>query len=251
MKSTLVIAAYNEAENIGQLTSRIISTLDGIDGLTWELIYVIEGADATRSIAQSFADQRPEIRVIYNIAPSGLGNAFRQGFAAVSPDTDVIITMDADLNHQPEEMPSLVTALRERKADIVIGSRKVSGSLIEGAPYWKTALSNAVNAVMRIMIGMPVADQTSGYRVYRYEAFQKISFENPGFAFLPEILLQAHALNLIMIEEPIHFKFRTAGESKMNLIPTARSYLAMLAARWRISRRAAAKKQEDTVRIRP
>lgn len=236
MKATLVIAAYNEAENIGPLTSRIISTLDAVDGLTWELVYVIEGTDASRSIAQSFADQRSEIRIIYNAAPSGLGNAFRQGFAAVLPDSDVIITMDADLNHQPEEIPGLIAALSRRNAEIVIGSRKVSGSVIEGAPYWKTALSNAVNGLIRKMIGMPVADQTSGYRVYRYAAFQRISFDNPGFAFLPEILLQAHALKLTMVEEPICFKFRIAGQSKMALIPTARSYLAMLASRFRKSR---------------
>jgi hypothetical protein len=84
---------------------------------------------------------------------------------------------------------------------------------------------------------MPVADQTSGYRVYRYEAFQKLSFQNEGFAFLPEILLEAHALKLNMVEEPIQFIFRTAGESKMKLIPTARSYVAMLSSRWKRAKR--------------
>jgi dolichol-phosphate mannosyltransferase len=236
MKATLVIAAYNEEENIGQLTSRIVDTLDAVPDLTWELIYVIEGTDDSRSIAQSFAETRREIQIIYNPIPSGLGNAFRQGFAAVSGDSGVIVTMDADLNHQPEEMPRLIEALFQRNADIVIGSRKAAGSSIEGAPYWKTTLSNLVNDFMRVLIGMPVKDQTSGYRVYRYEAFQKLSFENPGFAFLPEILLQAHARKLTMVEEPITFIFRTAGESKMKLLPTARSYLTMLAARWRFRR---------------
>jgi dolichol-phosphate mannosyltransferase len=126
-----------------------------------------------------------------------------------------------------------VSALFERKADIVVGSRKVSGSVITGAPFWKTTLSNWVNAVMRKLIGMPVADQTSGFRVYRYDAFQKLSFQNEGFAFLPEILLEAHALRLRIVEEPIEFIFRTAGESKMKLIPTAKSYLGMLASRWK------------------
>jgi dolichol-phosphate mannosyltransferase len=236
MKASLVIAAYNERENIGPLTSRIIATLDAVKGLRWELIYVIEGMDDSRQIAQSFADARPEIRIIYHPAPSGLGNAFRQGFDAVSPDSDVIVTMDADLNHQPEEMPRLIDALLARNADIVIGSRKMQGSTVEGAPYWKTTLSNLVNDVMRKLIGMPVLDQTSGYRVYRYEAFRRIQFENRGFAFLPEILLQAHALKLRMVEEPIAFIFRTAGESKMRLVPTAKSYLGMLAGRWRIRR---------------
>ena len=193
---------------------------------------MIEGTDQTRSIAQSFQDKRKEIKIIYNSQPSGLGNAFRQGFAAVSPDSDAVITMDADLNHQPEEIPRLVDALFRRNADIVVGSRKAAGSIIEGAPYWKTMLSNTVNTAMRKMIGMPVADQTSGYRVYRYQAFQKISFDNPGFAFLPEILLQAHAMKLVIVEEPIQFIFRKAGESKMKLLPTAQSYIGMLASRF-------------------
>jgi dolichol-phosphate mannosyltransferase len=233
MKYTLVIAAYNEEKNIGPLTSRIISTLDGVQGVKWELIYVVEGTDATRSIVQSFADKRPEIRMIYNELASGLGNAFRRGFAAVSVDSDTVITMDADLNHQPEEIPRLAECVYSRNADIVIGSRKVAGSVIEGAPMLKTAVSNFVNIVIRRVIGMPVADQTSGYRVYRYDAFRKISFENDGFAFLPEILLQAHSLKLKMVEEPINFKFRVEGESKMKWGATARSYLAMLASRFK------------------
>jgi dolichol-phosphate mannosyltransferase len=233
MKYTLVIAAYNEAENIGPLTTRLIHTLDEVRNITWELIYVVEGTDATCSIVQSFTDKRPEVRTIYNEAPSGLGNAFRQGFAAVPADTDVVITMDADLNHQPEEIPRLVEAIFTKNADIVIGSRKVAGSIVEGAPLLKTVISNFVNVVIRKAIGMPVADQTSGYRVYRYEAFKKISFENAGFAFLPEILLQAHRLNLKMVEEPINFKFRVEGQSKMKWIPTARSYMTMLASRWK------------------
>jgi glycosyltransferase involved in cell wall biosynthesis len=233
MKYTLVIAAYNEEENIGPLTTRIVSTLDAVRDVKWELIYVVEGVDATRSIVQSFADKRPEIRMIYNEAPSGLGNAFRRGFAAVPGDTDVVITMDADLNHQPEEIPRLVQGIYSRNADIVIGSRKVAGSVIEGAPMLKTAVSNFVNIVIRKAIGMPVADQTSGYRVYRYDAFRRISFDNDGFAFLPEILLQAHSLKLRMVEEPINFKFRVVGESKMKWGATARSYLGMLASRFK------------------
>jgi dolichol-phosphate mannosyltransferase len=227
MKITVVIAAYNEAENIGVLTARLASTLDAMDGFRWELVYVIEGTDKTREVAQAFADQRPKIRILYNREPSGLGNAFRRGFDAVSPDTDVIVTMDADLNHQPEEMPRLVRALMAGNADIVVGSRKVTGSIVEGGPIWKRAVSDVVNRALRHLMGMPVADMTSGYRAYRYDAFRRISFDSTGFAFLPEILMRGHALGLRVVEEPIQFVVRVAGESKMGLLPTARSYIAL------------------------
>ncbi len=231
MKYTVVIAAYNEEGNIAPLTSRLVGALDSMQGDTWKLIYVIEGVDNTRTIAQSFADARPEIQIIYNQQPSGLGVAFQLGFTAVPTDTDAVITMDADLNHQPEELPRLIRALFARNADIVIGSRKVAGSVTDGAPYWKTSISNLVNRGMKIVLRVPVADQTSGYRVYRYSAFRKISFDSVGFAFLPEILIRAHALKLKIVEEPIRFIFRTDGESKMKLIPTALSYLSMLGPR--------------------
>ncbi|HVT95128.1 MAG TPA: glycosyltransferase [Bryobacteraceae bacterium] len=230
MKITAVIAAYNESECIGPLTSRLIATLDAMDGAHWELIYVIEGTDGTLGVAQTFAARRPEIRILYNAEPSGLGNAFRRGFDSISPDTDLVVTMDADLNHQPEEIPALVRALVERKADIVVGSRKMRGSLTDGFPLWKAALSDSVNRFMRRVLGTPVADQTSGFRVYRSDAIRNVSFDNTGFAFLPEILVQAHARGMVIVEEPIHFIFRKEGVSKMNLAATAWSYLFLFRA---------------------
>src|SRR4051794_4018448 len=110
MNLTVVIAAYNEIDNIAPLTSRLIATLDGMKGTRWRLIYVIEGEDGTVEAARKFAAQRPEISILYNARPSGLGNAFKKGFAAIPEDTDLVVTMDADLNHQPEEIPRLVRA---------------------------------------------------------------------------------------------------------------------------------------------
>ena len=231
MNLSVVIAAYNEAGNIGPLTSRLISTLDGIENFGWELIYVIEGRDETRAIAEGFARQRPEIRIVYNAEPSGLAKAFRKGFDAVAPQTDFVVTMDADLNHQPEEIPRLLNALLTRNASIVVGSRKVLGSTAEGIPSWKRILSDAVNRCMKILAGMPVADMTSGYRIYRYATIQRISFSNRGFAFLPEILMQAQMAGEHIVEEPIQFIFRVNGDSKMKLVPTALSYVRLFAGR--------------------
>lgn len=81
-------------------------------------------------------------------------------------------------------------------------------------------------------MGMPVADMTSGYRVYRYHVLRQISFESAGFAFLPEMLMRAHAAGHLIIEEPIQFIFRVAGESKMRLLPTALSYAKLFGARF-------------------
>jgi dolichol-phosphate mannosyltransferase len=231
MKISVVIAAFNEANNIGPLTSRLISTLDGFDDSDWELIYVIDGTDGTLAVAQAFASNRTEIRLLYNAEPSGLAGAFRRGFQAVSAESDLVVTMDADLNHQPEEIPRLVNALLSRDAGIVVGSRKVEGSATTGAPLWKTTLSGTVNRFMRGLAGLPVADMTSGFRIYSRNAFRQISFDSAGFAFLPEILMLAHSAGVRIVEEPIQFIFRVTGQSKMKLLPTAFSYLRLFAAK--------------------
>jgi dolichol-phosphate mannosyltransferase len=232
MKISIVIAAYNESGNIGPLTSRLVSTLTTLSESDWELIYVIDGTDGSREIAETYASDHPQIRILHSAQPSGLANAFRRGFDAVSDDAHATVTLDADLNHQPEEIPRLIAALASRNADIVIGSRKVRGSATTGAPLWKSALSDNVNKVMRRLAGMPVSDMTSGFRVYSRRAFRQISFNSAGFAFLPEILVKAHEQGFRIVEEPIQFIFRVDGESKMRLIPTALSYCKFFAARF-------------------
>ena len=227
MKLVVVIAAYNELGNIGPLTQRLIQTLDNLHDASWKLIYVIDGTDGTVDVARQFASSRPEIEVLYNERPSGLARAFRRGFAAVPEDADLVVTMDADLNHQPEEIPALVQALITNHADIVVGSRRMEESSVEGAPFWKRALSRMGNTLMHLYMRVRINDLTSGFRVYRIEALRQIEFENVGFAFLPEILIQAAERRLKIIEEPIQFVFRVSGESKMQIGPTILSYFLL------------------------
>src|SRR5271167_4046382 len=174
MKITVVIAAYNEKENFGPLTERLIRTLDALPGSSWNLIYVIEGTDGTVEVARGFAVTRREIEVQYAEQPSGLGHAFRRGFNAIPSDADFVVTMDADQNHQPEEIPRLLAVARERGVDIVVGSRRVNDSEVAGMPHWKSAISGLVNRVMRIMMGVQIKDMTSGFRVYRADALRQI-----------------------------------------------------------------------------
>jgi dolichol-phosphate mannosyltransferase len=238
MKTSVVIAAYNECENIGPLTERLIRTLDAFTPGAWELIYIIEGTDATCSIAQSFAAARPEIRVFCGSEPSGLGAAFRRGFAAIAADAEVAVTMDADLNHQPEEIPELIAALVRNGADLVVGSRKAAGAVAEGTPPWKRLLSNTGNRIMRRLLRAPVDDQTSGFRVYRPEVLRAVTFTNNGFAFLPEILIGAHSLGFRIVEIPIRFIYRKQGQSKMRILPTALSYFSLFRRRGTVRQKA-------------
>lgn len=227
MKLSIVIAAYNEEEIISPLTEALIQTLDGMEGVAWELIYVIEGTDSTHSQAQEFAQRRPEIRILYNEHPSGLGRASQRGFASVAADADYVVTMDADFNHQPNEIPRLVMAIEKTSADIIVGSRLVEHSSVKGVPMWKWILSRIVNRAMRILMGVRANDMTSGFRVYRANSLRQIRFSNAGFAFLPEILIRAVGMNMKIVEQPISFVFREAGVSKMALTATSLSYIRL------------------------
>ena len=137
--------------------------------------------------------------------------------------------MDADQNHQPEEIPRLLATARDAGADIVVGSRRIEDSEVEGMPFWKSTLSGLVNRAMRLMMGVQVNDMTSGFRIYRARVLRQIRFESVGFAFLPEILVLAAGRHYKIVEEPIRFVFREAGDSKMRISSTGLSYVRLLA----------------------
>lgn len=236
----VVIAAYDEEENAEVLTRRLHETLSGLPGWTWEIVYVVEGRDRTREILERLAAELGNIRVLYEEEPSGIGNAFRRGFAAVPEGTDWVVTMDADLNHQPEEIPRLLESARAIGSDILIGSRFLNQSRVDGTPLWKRLLSGTLNLLMRFRYGLRVKDKTSGFRVYRGDALRFLEFENDAFAFLPEILILARRAGLVLAEEPIHFIFRKEGRSKMGIWDTSVSYLTLLST----ARRSAARRSQ-------
>lgn len=238
---SVVIAAYNEQETIEPLTRRLHQALSGFAGHPWEILYVVEGRDRTREILERLAAELGGgLRILYKERPSGLGNAFRRGFAAIAPDADVVVTLDADLNHQPEEIPRLVEALERTGSDIIVGSRFLGESQVEGTPFWKRFLSGVMNVLMRFLFGLKVRDKTSGFRVYRAAALRSLEFRNNDFAFLPEMLIRAHNAGLRIAEEPIHFIFRREGTSKMAILTTCLSYLRLLRTRLSLRRKGGA-----------
>jgi dolichol-phosphate mannosyltransferase len=234
---SVVIAAYDEEGNVESLTRRLAKALSTLAGWDWEIVYVVEGTDRTREILEGLAREIPGLRILYQERPSGIGNAFRRGFAAVPPEADWVVTLDADLNHQPEEIPRLLESALGQGCDVLVGSRFLEGSAVDGTPLWKRFLSGTMNHLMRFLYGLRVKDKTSGFRVYRAEVLRRIEFESSAFAFLPEILIRAHRAGFKIAEEPIHFIYREEGRSKMEIWPTTVSYLQLLRPRFRASKR--------------
>lgn len=229
----IVVAAYDEEANVEPLLRRLHAVLGGMVGWEWQARFVVEGRDRTREVLERVAAELgAPVSVDFRERPSGLGAAFRRGFAAVPPDADVVVTLDADLNHQPEEIPRLVAALGARDADVVVGSRFVRGSRVQGTPLWKRLLSGGVNRFMRLLYGVPVGDKTSGFRVYRASVLRSAHYRSDAFAFLPELLIKLHRGGARIVEEPIRFVFREQGRSKLEFWPTSFSYLTLLRTRF-------------------
>ena len=211
---SVVIPAYLERENLEELTGRLLKVLSGLD-FEYEILYVIEGDDGSREFLDSLRNTR--VRYIYNEERLGAATSSVLGFNDALGRADFILTMDADLNHQPEEIPNLIICLKEKNTDIAIGSRYIRGGKIIGMPAWKLFLSRVTNIIINVISGIKVADKTSGFRIYKKAAAKHIA-ENiraKNFEFFPESILLAHQAGFTFAETPITFINRVRGESKM------------------------------------
>lgn len=224
-----VIAAYKEKENLGELTERLLRELDK-SGLNYEILYVIQADDGSKELLDSI--NNPHVRYLYFPNPLGVSRAFIEGFKNVVDKADLVLTMDADLNHQPEEIHGLLKCLKEKNADLTIGSRYIPGGKMIGMPAWKLFLSRTMNRIISLFSRVKVADKTSGFRIYKKPIIQEVIAEMKAtnFEFYPEVVLIAARHGHTFAETPITFKFRTRGQSKMYKFQTMLGYLKMF---WR------------------
>lgn len=228
MKVSIVIAAYNEEKNVRGLTSRLIQTADSMK-IPFEILYVVEGEDRTIDILKELQKKEKRLRLFYSKKPSGLGRAFRLGLSNISDDSTHVLTMDSDLNHQPEEIPLFFEAMRNQNADVVIGSRYTLGGSINVFPWHKRIISRFTNMLVAIMTGVRAKDKTSNYRLYKRQVADIIAKKMlfPGFECVVEMLLIAAKNKFRIAEVPIQFKWRVHGESKLRIFKTGIGYLKL------------------------
>lgn len=224
----VVLPTYNESENIAALLDRLLGLGIGLD----ILIVDDNSPDGTGSIVANIAAQNDKVHLMSRTGKRGLGAAYLAGFEwALNAGAEVVVSMDGDFSHQPEALPSLIAALDG--AGCVVGSRYVAGGKIENWPARRKILSAAANRFVRLLFRMPIADCTSGYRVYRRSIIEdvvRIAPRSQGYSFLVEILWIAVNGPLPVIESPICFVERQLGTSKMaikEIIGGMRSLLSL------------------------
>jgi dolichol-phosphate mannosyltransferase len=210
----VIIPTYNERENIESIVARVRAAVPETDVLVAD----DNSPDGTGKIADGLAAEDERVHVLHRAGKEGLGAAYIAGFNwGMDHGFDVLVEMDADGSHQPEELPRLLSALGA--ADLVIGSRWVRGGTVENWPLNREILSRGANIYARIMLGIPVRDSTGGYRAYRATTLQKIDIDgvaSQGYCFQVDLTLRTARAGLQVAEVPIRFVERTHGASKMS-----------------------------------
>ena len=228
MNASVVIATYNERENLPELVTQILQ-LPG-----FRVIVVDDHSpDGTGAIADSLAVQFPgRVAVIHRAGTRGLGRSLVEGLKrALTDGVDVIFQMDADFSHDPKYLASMAAAAET--ADLVIGSRYLQGVSVVNWPLHRIILSTVANRYIRSVTGIDVSDCTSGYRCWRRDALARIPLDNvvsEGYAFLVETLHLARRAACRIREVPIIFVERRQGVSKIS----SRVLLESLVVPWRL-----------------
>jgi len=231
MRPVVIVPTYNERENLAPLVSKLLA----VDGLS---ILVVDdrSPDGTGDEAERLrALHGDRVTVLHRTAARGFGRSYIEGLAvALESGATHICQMDADLSHDPADLPRLIDATRH--ADLVIGSRYVPGGRLQNWPLRRRVLSRFANAYVRAIARVPVADCTSGFRCWRRELLARLPLGNvvsDGYAFLVEMAWLAHRANGRISEIPIVFVERRLGASKMSLRVMAESALLP----WRLAAR--------------
>lgn len=225
MTVSLIVPTFNEAENVKTLYEAIIML-----NLDKEVVVVDDfSPDGTIDNLKKASNGSNDVKILVRPKKMGLGSAYKDGLKLCSGD--IIVEMDGDLSHNPQELPKIVRRLQD--ADIVVGSRNIKGGRVVGWKLHRRIINICANMLVRITLGLECRDSTSGYRAYKREVFERVALMSRynSFEFQIEALYLAKKLGYKIVEEPITFTNRSQGKSKLKLIDIINFFSAIITLR--------------------
>ncbi|MEU7056684.1 polyprenol monophosphomannose synthase [Streptomyces sp. NPDC046197] len=210
----VIIPTYNEAENIKTIVGRVRRAVPEAHVLVAD----DNSPDGTGKLADELAAEDGQVHVLHRKGKEGLGAAYLAGFRwGLERDYGVLVEMDADGSHQPEELPRLLTALKN--ADLVLGSRWVPGGRVVNWPKSREFISRGGSLYSRLALDLPLRDITGGYRAFRRETLEGLGLKevaSQGYCFQVDLARRAVKAGYHVVEVPITFVERELGDSKMS-----------------------------------
>jgi dolichol-phosphate mannosyltransferase len=214
----LVVPTYNEAENLEPFVRKVLPQLASAANEHRVLIVDDSSPDGTGEIADRLAAELDAVEVLHRVEKDGLGRAYATGFErALAEGAELVMQMDADFSHDPEDIPSLIAAAEH--ADLVLGSRYVAGGGVTDWGLTRRLLSRGGSWYARTVLGVPVKDLTGGFKCFRREVIERLAFsgfQTAGFGFQVEVTYRALRAGARVREVPILFRDRQVGASKMS-----------------------------------
>jgi dolichol-phosphate mannosyltransferase len=213
-KTLIVVPTYNEKDNLSSLLEALTAFPEEI-----HVLVVDDGSpDGTGDIAAEWCERTPRVHLIRRAGKMGLGSAYITGFRwALERDYERIFEMDADFSHDPKYVPDMLAAAEN--ADLVIGSRYLTGVNVVNWPMSRLLLSWFANKYAKFVSGLPIHDCTAGFKCFRREVLEKIDLDRiaaSGYGFQIELHYKAWKKGFRLTEVPIVFVDRRAGTSKMS-----------------------------------
>jgi dolichol-phosphate mannosyltransferase len=210
----VVIPTYNERDNLAPIVGRVQAVLPQV-----HLLVVDDNSpDGTGEVADKLAAGDDRVHVLHRSEKAGLGAAYVAGFRwGLARDYQVLVEMDADGSHAPEDLPRLLDALQD--ADLALGSRYVPGGRVVNWPWRREMLSRGGNVYSKLALGVRINDITGGFRAFRRPVLETLpldSIASHGYCFQVDMAWRTVQAGFSVVEVPITFTEREIGESKMS-----------------------------------
>ena len=216
LNTLVIVPTYNERENLPVMVQRVMALPVNVD----LLIVDDNSPDGTGQIADDLGKQFPRLHVLHRAEKNGLGRAYCAGFKwALGKNYDLIMEMDGDFSHNPDDIPKFLEAADSEGADCVLGSRYRNGIRVINWPLKRLLLSMGAGLYVRTITGMPFSDPTGGFKCFRRRALESLDLEavkSNGYSFQIELTHKLWRQGMKIVEVPIIFLDRFHGSSKMS-----------------------------------